>query len=62
MDSPEVLLASSRAIRSAHDGNAERVQFPMGEPSKDSQLQYLNNIVEQDHRRVKFRVGASRPC
>jgi transposase-like protein len=28
----------------------------MGESGQDPVLQYLNNVVEQDHRRIKSRV------
>jgi putative transposase len=37
-------------------GHAERVQLPVGEPRRDRVLSNLNNIVEQDHRRIKARV------
>jgi hypothetical protein len=44
------------AFRVAADGHAKRVQLPMGPSRADPLVQYLNNVVEQDHRRIKSRV------
>ena len=46
----------AESLRAATHGHAERVQFPRGESGEDPQFEYLNNIVEQDHRRIKSRV------
>ena len=51
--------ASSRAIRLyAVWGMRNEFNFRWKNPVKIRSCKYLNNIVEQDHRRVKFRVGA----
>lgn len=39
-------------------GMRNEFNFRGPEPVKIRSFQYLNNIVEQDHRRVKFRVSA----
>jgi transposase-like protein len=46
----------TQPFRAPPDGHAQRVQLPLGNPVKIRSCQYLNNIVEQDHRGVKFRV------
>ena len=51
-----VTLDAFAPFRVVTDGDEERIQLSRGQPDEDPILPVLNNVVEQDHRRIKQRL------